>query len=47
MFTRGATLRAAATMAFEVRFEQLVPCLKLLNTFVKWTEGDQAFITGA
>jgi hypothetical protein len=46
-FTTGATVPAGATMAFEVRFEQLAPCLKLLNILVKWTEGGQAFIADA
>jgi hypothetical protein len=34
-------------MTFEVQFEQLAPCLKLSNTFVKQTEGDQAFMADA
>jgi hypothetical protein len=46
-FTTRATLPAGPTMAFEVRFERLAPCLKLLNIFVKWTEGDQAFMADA
>jgi hypothetical protein len=32
----------AVNLFFEVRFEQLAPCFRLLNTFVRWTESAQA-----
>jgi hypothetical protein len=46
-FQTRADRPAAASLAFEVRFEQLAPCLKVLNTFVLWTESEDAFLTDA
>jgi hypothetical protein len=39
--------RAAATLLFEVRFNQLAPCLQLLDTLVDWIQDDEAFLADA